>query len=74
MCETLHDLNDLKAKCCKHGFFEVSFDLFLRHILDVISANHTFGPKRAKVTFRDVMASIQLLEDSQNTESENFVY
>ena len=37
-----------------------------------IRSNQTFGPKSAP--FMDVMASLQLLEDSQNPKYDNFVY
>ena len=42
MCETLHHLNDLHAKCCKHWFFEVIFDYIWTHIGRYLSHNLTW--------------------------------
>ena len=40
-----------------------------------VSPNDTLGPKRTKQwIFLDVMASLQLLEDTQNPKYDNFVH
>ena len=45
-------------------------------VFEEVRSNHIFGPKRTPTSdlFLDVMTSLQLLEDPQNLNYDNFVY
>ena len=75
MCETLHHLNDLHTKCCKHWFFWSNFQPFFDANWAESQPSHLWIKDLIKqLLILDVMASFRLLEDSQNPKYDNFVY
>ena len=55
--------------------FEVIFDNFLPHIGWYLSQSHLWTKELTKQgLFLDVMATLELLEDSQDPKYDNFVY
>ena len=76
MCETRDHLNDIHAREVLQVLIILRYlSKMFTHIGRYLSQSGLRTKERTKqLLFRDVMASLQLLEDSQNLKYDNFVY